>query len=247
MWRLSSLILLLLLMTGCLQEGENMEQKRDAISREKARIEAQLLEARKSADREKELLLTQIQERIERLALEERKSEKEKEVELAKIKMEQTLALSQLEQKYKMEELRLSQEMEKLELEQRKILAQKELEVRRELLLLGFIGLILILIAGLTILYFYKKRRDKLIAYNDNLEKYFRMKEQEAKIAIANKIIDTIAQGKLRPDQEQRLLGVLKGEGKGEELPKLEERGEPPIEATIQPEREDPPQSPPSR
>ena len=233
MLRLCSVVLVLLF-AGCFEQKKVIEQKQDALLEQKQRIEARLLKAKEEADREKELLLTKMQERIEKLALQRAKSEKEKEIELAKIKMEQTLALSKLEQKYKLKELELRQQKERLELENQRLIAQKELEVKKQFMIFSLIGLVLIIFAILIVLYFYKKRKDKLIAYHDNLEKYFRMKENEAKIAIANKIIDTIAEGKLTPEQEQRLLGVLKGETK--ELPK-EIKSDEAIEAEIDDEK----------
>jgi len=231
MWRLCSLILVFFI-SGCFEQ-KPLQKKQDELLEPKQRIEARLLKAKEEADKEKELLLTKMQERIEKLALERAKSEKEKEIELAKIKMEQTLALSKLEQKYKLKELELRQQKERLELENKRLIAQKELEVKKQFLLFSLIGLVLVIIAILVVLYFYKKRKDKLIAYHDNLEKYFRLKENEAKIAIANKIIDTIAEGKLTPEQEQRLLGVLKTDTK--ELPqKIKDE---PIEAEIDDEK----------
>jgi hypothetical protein len=233
MWRVVSVVFVALLFAGCFEQKKELAKKNDELMERKQRIEARLLAAKEAADKEKELLLTKMQERIEKLALERAKSEKEKEIELAKIKMEQALALSRLEQKYKLEELRLREQKERIELENERLIAQKELEVKKQFLIYSLIALVLIVIAILIILYIYKKRKDKLIAYHDNLEKYFRMKENEAKIAIANKIIDTIAEGKLTPEQEQRFLGVLRGDVK--ELPKeLEERrGDEPIEAEI--------------
>ena len=228
--RVFSLVIVLLLFAGCFEQKKVLEKKSDELSEQKQRIEARLLKAKEEADKQKELLLTKMQERIEKLALQKAKTEKEKEIELAKIKMEQALALSKLEQKYKMEELKLRQQKERIELENQRLIAQKELEVKKEFLIFSLVGLILIILAVLIVLYFYKKRKDKLIAYHDNLEKYFRLKENEAKIAIANKIIDTIAEGKLSAEQEQRLLGVLKGDTK--ELPKE-------IEETIEAEVEE--------
>jgi hypothetical protein len=228
MWHAVKWLVVAFLVAGCWDGG--LQESQESLYQRQQELRKEILEARAKADRERELLLTQTQERLERLALERAKSEREKEVELARIQMEQKLALAQLEQKYRLEELKLRQEQERLELENQRLIAQKELEVKKQFMIFSLIALMLILFAILIVLYFYKKRKDKLQAYHDNLEKYFKMKENEAKIAIANKIIDTIADGKLTPEQEQRLLGVLKGEGK--ELPK-EIRSDEAIEAEI--------------
>ncbi|BCD62999.1 hypothetical protein NitYY0826_C1887 [Nitratiruptor sp. YY08-26] len=193
--------------------------------------------AREEADKQKELALTKMQQQIEKLALERSKNEAQKEIALAQIKAKQALELQKIEQAYKLKELELKKQKELLELENQKIVAQKEIELKKQFLYLSLAALVFIIVVVLIILYFYKKRKDKLIAYHDNLEKYFRLKENEAKVAIANKIIDTIAEGKLTPEQEQRLLGVLKGETK--ELPKeIEHKDEEPIEAEVEEKRD---------
>jgi len=229
-------LLLLFLLAGCYVEQKG-DQKIDELAQRKARIEARLEKARMEADKQKELALTKMQKQIEELALQRTKSEAQKEIELAKIKAKQALQLQRIEQAYKLKELELKKQKELLELQNKKYLAEREIELKKQLLIYSLIGLLLIILAALIILYFYKKRKDKLIAYHDNLEKYFRMKEHEAKIAIANKIIDTIAEGKLTPEQEQRLLGVLRGDAK--DLPKeLEHKKDEPIEAQLEERRD---------
>lgn len=236
MWRLFSIFLMVLMLSGCFDQ--TTQKKKDELLERKARIEARLLKAKEEANKQKELALTKMQKEIEKLALERSKSEAQKEIELARIKAKQALELQKIEQAYKLKELELQKEKQRIELENQKLIAQKEIELKKQFLLYSLIALVIILIVILIVLYLYKKRKDKLIAYHDNLEKYFRLKENEAKIAIANKIIDTIAEGKLTPEQEQRLLGVLKGEAKEEpkELPKEIEE---PLEAEVEEEKKD--------
>ena len=233
MWRICS-VLLVVLLGGCLDTTQRIEKKADELSERKARIEARLEKARLEADRQKEMALTKMQRQIEELALKRSQNEAQKEIELAKIKSKQALELQRIDQAYKLKELELKKQKELIELENQKLLAQKELELKRQFLYLSLGALILLIVVVLVILYFYKKRQDKLQAYKDNLEKYFRLKENEAKIAIANKIIDTIAEGKLSPEQEQRLLGVLQGKT---EPPKLENKKDEPIEAEVEDEK----------
>ncbi len=237
MWKLCSLLLAALLFGGCIDTSQKSDKKIDELAARKTRIEARLEKARREADRQKELALTKMQKQIEQLALERSKTQAQKEVELARIKAKQALELQKIEQAYKLKELELKKQKELLELQNQKYLAEREIALKKQLLIYSLIAFTVLLIAILVVLYFYKKRRDKLIAYHDNLEKYFRMKENEAKIAIANKIIDTIAEGKLTPEQEQRLLGVLKGDVK--ELPKeIEETKDEAIEAEVEDEEE---------
>ena len=231
-------LFLVFLLSGCGLDSALKDKKMDELEQKRAMIDSKLLKAKEEANRQKEILLTKMQERVEKLALQQAKTQKEKEIELAKIKAQQALALSRLEQKYKLKELELKAKKEAVELENQKLIAQKELELKKEFLLFSLIGFLLILAAALVILYMYKKRQDKLIAYRDNLDKYFRAKEREAKVAIANKIIDTIAEGKLTPQQEQRLLGVLKGDGG--DVKKIGKTDEDAIEADIEDSEEKP-------
>jgi hypothetical protein len=225
-------LLLVLFMLGCSGLDTQKDKKIDKLEEKRALIDSKLLKAKEEANRQKEILLTKMQEQIERLALQKAKTQKEKEIELAKIKTQQILALSEIEQKYKLKELELRAKKEAVELENQKLIAQKEIELKKQFLIFTLIGFLVIVVIALIVLYMYKKRRDKLIAYQDNLEKYFRSKEQEAKVAIANKIIDTIASKKLSAEQEQRLLTLLK-ESKG--APKeIENRGDEIIEADIE-------------
>ena len=230
MLRLYSLVIVMLLFAGCIETKS--DKKIDELAQRKARIEARLEKAREEANKQKELALTKMQQQIEKLALERSKNEAQKEIELARIKAKQALELQKIEQAYKLKELELKKQKELIALENQKYIAQKEIELKKIFLFASLAGLLLILFVVMIILYFYKKRKDKLQAYNDNLEKYFRMKENEAKIAIANKIIDTIAEGKLSAEQEQRLLGVL--QGNTTPPPQIEEKKDETIEAQIE-------------
>ncbi len=218
--------------TGCESIDTKTDKKIDYLQERKAKLDAKIAKAREKADKERELALMKMRQRLEELSLKETKTKAQKEIEIEKIKAQKELELQKIEKELKLKELELQQEKQKIELENQKLIAQKELEVKKQFLIYSLISLILIIIAVLLILYVYKKRKDKLIAYHDNLEKYFRMKENEAKVAIANKIIDTIAEGKLTPEQELRLLGVLKGDVK--ELPKEIENKDEVVEALIE-------------
>ncbi|WP_281951611.1 hypothetical protein [Nitrosophilus kaiyonis] len=226
------LLIFLLLFVGCEQKDTKLENKSNYLQEKKAKLDEKIAQARAKADKEKELALLKMRKRLEELSLKSGQTEAQKEIEIAKIKAQKELEIQKIQKELKLKELELQKERQKIELENQKLLAQKEIEVKKEFLVFSLIGLILIILAILTVLYFYKKRKDKIIAYHDNLEKYFRMKENEAKVAIANKIIDTIAEGKLSPEQEQRLLGVLKGDLK--ELPKDIEKKDEVVDALIE-------------
>ena len=70
--------------------------------------------------------------------------------------------------------------------------------------------------------YYNNRRKDKLRAYQDNLDKYFREKENKAKVEIATKILDTIASGKLNAEQESRLISSLGSDSKSSDTTLLQ-------------------------
>ena len=86
-----------------------------------------------------------------------------------------------------------------------------KLNYDNNIVILSIISLtiIIIIIAIALFIYFTNRRKDKLRAYEDNLEKYYRQKDREAKMQIANKIVDTIAKGNLSKAQENQLLQAL--------------------------------------
>jgi hypothetical protein len=144
-------------------------------------------------------------------ALSQQKLSKETELEKAKIK-----AKTELEK----EKLKAEAELKKAELER---LKQKELELikqktilqeskrRAELIKYGFwiLAMIIIILAFFIYTYFKRRREDKLIAYNDNLKKYFIFKEQQMKMELAQNILTTIKEGTLSKEDEQKLISVL--------------------------------------
>jgi len=152
------------------------------------------------------------------LALDEKQLVYKKEENLAQIAMQEKLA--QINQTKELEEIRLKNALEekRLKAEQKNREDQLALDIKlaeakdRLYLKLAIIamGALLLLIIAFFIYYYFKKRReDKLIAYNDNLDKYFRAKENETRVKIAEKILDTISSGKLSEGHESRLIEVF--------------------------------------
>ncbi|WP_457593835.1 hypothetical protein [Hydrogenimonas sp.] len=135
-------------------------------------------------------------------------------------------ALAQIEAKKSVEIEKISSEARLRELELQK---QKELELMREKERLLKIeheqaierytlvaAVLLTLLAGAALLwYFDKRRKDKLRAYEDNLKKYFHQKENEARVKIAEKILDTVASKNLDSRQRAQLIEALHGSAPG--------------------------------
>jgi len=145
----------------------------------------------------------------------------ESQTTLAKLEKEQLLEKIKLEAQAEKEKLLLAQAKEKeaFEAKLREIEHQDSMEIKRYLLLILFFMLII----GSYFIYLYFKRRhdDKLRAYQDNLDKYFHQQENMAKMRIAEKIIDTVASGKLEKDQERELIKALSGNITPNQEPKL--------------------------
>jgi len=72
-----------------------------------------------------------------------------------------------------------------------------------------FLALVVSVVAFFLFYYLKKRREDELIRYNDNLKKYFYLKENESRVKIAEKILETIAQGELSKDNEQKLVNAF--------------------------------------
>jgi hypothetical protein len=148
-----------------------------------------------------------------------KKIDAQKEQELAKINSQTTLAT--LEKKQLLEKIKLEAAAEKALLQEKlkDLERQDAMEIKRYLLLILF--LLLILCSYFIYLYFKRRHDDKLRAYQDNLDKYFHQQENMTKMRIAEKIIDTVASGKLEKEQEKELIKALSGNIAPSEEPKL--------------------------
>lgn len=161
----------------------------------------------------------ELQERKQ--ALELKKLEVAQEKELAMLQMQQSLAtiekekvleLQKMQNALKEKELNTNSEKE-LELIKQKISLQESsntLDFQKYLFI--FLAFILSVIAFFVFYFLKRKREDELRAYNDNLKKYFYMKENESRMKIAEKILDTIAEGDLSPENEKKLINAFASE-----------------------------------
>jgi len=138
----------------------------------------------------------------------------ETQKELASIDLQKQIELGKMDKDIRMKTLELEnlQEMEKLKLQIDRDAADREYAMKRNYLLLAAVLLIII---GIGIYFLFKRRHEnKLQAYNDNLQKYFYQKENESRIRLAEKIIDSVAEGKASSEQEAKLLNILQGTSK---------------------------------
>ena len=159
-----------------------------------------------------------------------KKIDAQKEQELAKINAQTTLAKMEKEQLLDKIKLEAAAQKEKMLLAQAKekeayeaklhnLERQDAMELKRYLLLILF--LFLVIVSYFVYLYFKRRHEDKLRAYRDNLDKYFHQQENMTKMRIAEKIIDTVASGKLEKEQESELIKALSGTTTSTDEPRL--------------------------
>jgi len=184
----------------------------------------QAIVALEKKNRELQLKNMQIESNRSR-ELEEHSLAYKNQENLAKIAMQKTIA--EINQVKELEALRLKNDLEKEQINIEKMQAQAKLlqeaqlaqaknELRLQQYLIGLGAFLLLIIAFFIFYYFKKRREDKLRAYNDNLDKYFRSKENEARVKIAEKILDTISSGNLSSGHEARLIEVFNADSKEE-------------------------------
>jgi len=188
-------------MSGCEMDISNTK-KIEALERENQRLLAVgiAMEANRSSQMDKRQQEYQNQENLAKIAMQETVAKLNQAKELEALKLKLSLEKEKLanSQKRELEQMRLdgivSQDM-------------REIEQQRYMVALG--ALLMIIIALFVYLYFKRRREDKLLAYNDNLDKYFRSKENEARVKIAEKILETVSSGNLSPSHEAKLIGVF--------------------------------------
>ena len=174
------------------------------------------------AKNEKELLQKRIEiERLrnERLAL-ETEYKKSRDARQIESNRQKDIAIATLKNKERLKELEIKRELKKIELEkeqlkesrlieQRTLLRQQQRELEFRRYIVALVALVAIIVAFFIYYYLKRKREDKLIAYNDNLKKYFMQKENETKLKIAEKILDTVASGNLSAEDQRKLIEVM--------------------------------------
>jgi len=158
--------------------------------------------------------------------------------ELALIEANKSIALSKIDAEARLRQLELEREKELALLrEKERLLAIEHRQAMERYLILGAVALLLLIGAAL-LWYFDRRRKDKLRAYEDNLQKYFHQKENEARIKIAEKILDTVASGELGLEQKTKLIEALHGPVTATP-PAEEKRGDDPALPPKSPEDED--------
>lgn len=148
---------------------------------------------------------------LKKLLLQQEKESAELELKktLANIEKEKVLELQKLQNEIKAQELNVNSEKE-LELIKQKITLQESNNALAFQMYMFIFAAVVVAVIAFFFFYFLKKKReDELRSYNDNLKKYFYFKENESRMKIAEKILDTIKQGDLSKDNEQKLINAF--------------------------------------
>lgn len=196
-------LIFILLLSGCdlLESQADKEQK---VALEKAAFEQKVQESKEiqlkklSAQTQKELAILESKKELAQI---------EKAKELEKIRMQAELEKQKITMQQEKEKALFEQKMQQRE-------QMNNMELKRYFILL--LGLFIVVSLFFIFYYFKKRREDKLLAYNDNLQKYFHHKENEARVKIAEKMLDTIGSGSLDKNQENQLISAFSGEAHGE-------------------------------
>jgi len=202
----SLVILSISLMTGC--DMDIFNNKELAALREqnkKLQLQKLKLEANRSVVVDEKRLLYQNRENLAKIEMQKTLAEIDQVKEIERLHLQNSLERERLEIKKRNDEAQLSLNAKIDE-------AKNRLYLKLSLIAMG--ALLLIIVAFFIYYYLKKRREDKLIAYRDNLDKYFRAKENEARVKIAEKILDTVASGKLSSAHEARLIEVFNAENK---------------------------------
>lgn len=192
------LTLLLLLFSGC-ELFESAAEKSEKQAKEKQAFEKKVADS-------KEIQLKKLSAQTDKeLALINSKKE------LALIKKEKELEKIRLASELEKQRILLAQDKERAIFEQKLAHTNQinNMELKRYFVLI--LGLLALVSAFFIFYYFKKRREDKLRTYNDNLQKYFHQKENEARLKIAEKMLDTIGSGNLDKSQENQLISAFSG------------------------------------
>lgn len=133
--------------------------------------------------------------------------EAETQKEVAKINKERDLELQKMQHTTKLVEIKAQNEMAEKEHNLSVSINEGEIAFKNSTLLVGSLTILLFFVLSFYI--FKKRREDKMKMHDDVLQKEMYIREKELQVQMAEKILDTIASGKLSAEREQHLLETL--------------------------------------
>jgi hypothetical protein len=148
---------------------------------------------------------TQTQERSEKI--ETAKIQAQTQKEIARINKERDVEVQKLISQTDVTKAGINKEVAMEEVRTKKSAIEKEHE--------SSLYVLIVIAAALTLLFLFlfyytgRNRKARLKMHEDELMYKLRLQEQELKMKMAEKMLDSIASGKLSPEQENRLIETL--------------------------------------
>lgn len=139
--------------------------------------------------------------------IETAKIEAESNEKIAKINMQRDIEVQKLKSSTDVTKATIEKEVAIEEAGNRKIALENEHSF--SITLLYIVGIAMVLLFLFFLYYTGKNRKERLKKHEDELLFKLKSKEQELKVHMAEKMLDSIASGKLSPEQETRLIEAL--------------------------------------
>jgi uncharacterized protein HemX len=135
------------------------------------------------------------------------KIEAENKKEIAVINMQRDLGLQKIEQESKRHEVDASKEIALKAQEAQTVQENNDYTIKKSTLTL--LALFAAAVLALAFYFFRKWRQERVEMHRAEIEKELVIKEKELQVKMAEKILDTIASGKLSQEEERRLIETL--------------------------------------
>jgi len=135
------------------------------------------------------------------------KIEAETQKEIAKINKDRDLELKKIEEETKLLKIKSANEMAIKEHNLSTFVQTSEYSYKNSTLFI--LSFAIIIFASLALYFFKKYRKDKIKMHEEELQKEVYLREKELQVKMAEKILDTIASGKLSDEKEKHLLEAL--------------------------------------
>lgn len=133
--------------------------------------------------------------------------EAESKKELATINMRRDLELQKIQQQTKLNEVAATKEVALKAQEAQTAQENNDYTLRKSTLIL--LALFAAALLALAFYFFRKWRQEKVQMHQAEIEKELAIKEKELQVKMAEKILDTLASGKLSQEEEKRLIETL--------------------------------------
>jgi hypothetical protein len=133
--------------------------------------------------------------------------EAESKKEIAAINMQRDLELQKIEQQTKLHEVAADKEIALKAQEVQTAQENNDYTLRKSTLTL--LALFAAALLALAFYFFRKWRQEKVQMHRAEIEKELTIKEKELQVKMAEKILDTLASGKLSQEEERKLIEAL--------------------------------------